>query len=210
MDFLHLNKKIFFLSGGIMLLALSLGLFMYFRSSHTIAAPERRGEPSILWRTFEGTNPPFNFVFEYPGSRKAKEIKLAKAFNMVQVLGRQDKVTKFIPALYIKVREFKGDGLPAKLSETLLKKEERFRGFKKLHESAIVIAGLNGSRLGFQYVLPLPMRSMHAQDTVVRREEVVVKNGGKSYQISLWATQEQFESEQVVFEHALKTFRFKT
>ncbi|MFH1800228.1 MAG: hypothetical protein ABH891_05230 [Candidatus Omnitrophota bacterium] len=208
MDFQRKNKKIFFV-GGLVLSVLLLALFMYFRSNHGMLATGRRAASSISWQTFEGTNPPFNFVFEYPGPWEAKEIKLAKAFNMAQVLGPQDKVTKFIPGIYIKIKEYKGGDLSSKFSETLLEKEGQFRGFKKLHEGHVMIAGINGSYLGYQYILPLPMRSMNAKDTVVRREEVLVENGGKSYQLSFWATEEQFKADQVVFKHVLKTFKFK-
>jgi hypothetical protein len=208
MDFQQKNSRIFFFV-GIALLVLLIIFFMYFKSDHGVLATSRPAASSISWRTFEGTNPPFNFVFEFPGSWEAKEIRLAGAFNMAQVLGPQDKRTKFIPGIYIKIKESKGGDLSSKFSETLLKKEGQLRGFKKLHEGSIVIAGINGQHLGYRYILPLPMRSMNAKDTVVRREEVLVENGGKSYQFSFWATEEQFKADQVVFKHALKTFKFK-
>jgi hypothetical protein len=208
MDFQRKNKKIL-LFGGIVLLVLPFVLFLYFRANYAAPVIGREASPSILWRTFEGTNPPFNFVFEYPGSWEAKEIKLAKAFNMVQVLGPQDKATQFIPGIYIKVKESNGGDLSSKFSGTLLKKEGRFRGFKKLHEGSVTIAGINGSHLSYQYILTLPMRSMNAKDTLVRREEVLVENGGKSYQLSFWATEEQFKVDQVAFKRVLKTFKFK-
>ncbi len=203
------NKKFFFFICGVTLAALLLVLFMYFRTNRAVFVTGHRASSSILWKTFEWTNPPFNFDFEYPGSWKAKEVIVPGVLHMVQILGPQDEATKFIPGLYIKVKEFKGDDLSSKFSETLLKREGRFKDFKKLHEGHAVIAGGKGSRLGYQYVLPLPMRSMHPKDTVLRREEALVENGGKSYQLSFWATQEQFEADQVVFEHALETLKFK-
>jgi len=207
MDFLRKNKKVIFIS-GVVLLAVLLGLFIRSGSKRVKLTPPHPTASSILWETFEGTNPPFNFIFEYPGSWETKEIMFAGKFNMLQVLGPQDKVTKFIPGIYIKIKEFKGRDLPSKFSETLLQREGKFKGFKKIHEGDILIAGMKGSRLCYQYVLPLPMRSMHTQDTVLRREESLVENGGKSYQISLWMTEEQYKIYKQVFDHILETFKF--
>jgi hypothetical protein len=203
------NRKIILFISGVALLFFLFGIFLYLRPAQPTSVAGHRPLPSIYWKTFDGTNPPFNFVFECPVSWKVKETKLAESFNMVQVLGPQDKTTKVIPAIYIKVKESKGEDVSSSFSQTILKKEGRFRGFKKLHEGSDVIGGVKGLRLGYQYVLPLPMRSMHAQDTVLRREEVLVENGGKSYQISFWTLGKNFEVDKIFFEYLLKSFKFK-
>ncbi len=200
------RKKVFW---GIALLVLGLSFYTYFKSRHEPVLPAPQPSLARLWKTFEGTSPPFNFIFEYPISWKSKETKLPGVLNMAQVLGPRDEVTQTIPAVYVKVRESKGGDSTAHFSETLEKEEARFKSFKKNYEGRLMVAGMKGARLSYQYVLPLPMRSMHPKDTVMRREEVLIEYGGKTYQISFWATEEGFKANPEIFEHLLKTFQFK-
>jgi len=204
------TKKILFVGLGV--LVLLFGIFIYFKLGHkgknVLSESKQRSSVSAHAKTFRGTNPPFDFTFEYPESWKAHEVIKPQDFNMVQVRGPQDSRTKVIPGIFVTVRTVTVKMTPSEIADAILKKEARIKGFKEILRKDDPIGGVKALRLIFQYVLPLPMRFANAKDTLVKRQEVYLLRKGKEYRISFWLTEEQYKIYKSDLNQALKTFKF--
>lgn len=188
--------------------ALLAGVFVLFQNSRASFDMKRQMPDSIKLKTFEGTNPPFDFVFEYPEAWKVKEVQPSEELNMVQVLGPRDPVTKVIPGIFFTVQTAKGKELDPAAIDAALQKEKRFKDFEEFPTKEELIGGAKALHLNFQYVLLLPMWSQNAKDTVLKRSEVYTLRDGKIYRIKLWMTEEQYKIYRPIFDHILKTFKF--
>jgi len=62
---------------------------------------------SIGLKLFQGKKPPFDFMFEYPAAWKIKEREFKNQFNMVQVAGPRDSITRMIPGIFVKAQDVK-------------------------------------------------------------------------------------------------------
>jgi hypothetical protein len=204
------TKKIFFIVLG--LLVLLSGIFIYFKVSHGgKKLPPGSGQQlpaSVQVKTFRGTNPPFNFTFEYPAVWKAHEVITPQDFNMVQVRGPQDSRTKVIPGIFVTVRTVTVKMTPSEIADAILAKERRIKGFKEISRKEDLVGGVEALRVIFQYILPLPMRSKNAKDTPVKRQEVYLVRKDKEYRISFWLTEEQYKIYKSDLDRALETFQF--
>ncbi|MFA5168710.1 MAG: PsbP-related protein [Candidatus Omnitrophota bacterium] len=168
----------------------------------------RKLPASISLKLFQGENPPFNFTFEYPAAWKMKEREFKDQFDMVQVIGSQDPVTRVIPGIFVKTRDVGKTIALESMADTFSKKEQQFKGFKQLYNGEITVGGVKGRRLEYQYILKLPLQSKIAKDTLLKRGEIFILRKQKLYQISFWMTEEQHKIYTPVSDHILETFKF--
>ena len=193
----------------LLVLAGGVAAFFYFKPLATSSLnPKKQIPPSIALKAFQGENPPFDFTFEYPDAWKLKAHTFKDQLDIVQLLGPQDPVTRTIPGISFKIQKASGEATPASIAASFTKREGKIRGFNQLYNGAVTLGGIEGSRLEFQYVMPLPFRSKNAKPTLMKRQECFVKKGDKIYQISLFMTEEQFKIYQPVFDRVVESFKF--
>lgn len=192
----------------VILLIIAIGSF-YFLTHQTASSPKQKIPASIKLKTFQGTNPPFDFSFEYPEAWEANEVRIAQqGLNMVQVFGPQDKLSKVVPGIFINLRQLKASAATSVVAEAIVQQEKKFKTFKSLFRKEEQVGGVKALHVGFQYALSLPMNSRRAKKTVLKREEVYLERKGMAYQISFWLTEEQYKIYKPIFDHVLKTLRF--
>ncbi len=190
------------------LLVIGMG-FLFFRFPGGERFKDARKLPaSITLKLFQGKNPPFDFTFEYPAAWKVKEREFKGQFDLVQVAGPQDSASRVIPGIFVKAQAMKETVVLESLADTFSKKEQRFKSFKQLYSNAIIVGGIKGRRLEYQYILKLPVQSKIAKDTLLRRGEIFIPRKQKMYQISSWMTEEQYKIYRPVLDHILETFKF--
>lgn len=190
------------------LLVMALGVFFYRFLGSEPLKETRKLPVSITLKLFQEKNPPFDFTFEYPAAWKMKEREFKGQFDMVQVTGHQDPVTRVIPGIFVKARDVKKPIVLKNIVDTFSKKEQRFKDFKQLYNDEVTVGGIKGRRLEYQYVLKLPFLSKIAKDTSLKRGEIFIFRKNKLYQISSWMTEEQYKIYKPVLDHILETFKF--
>jgi hypothetical protein len=190
------------------LLLVALGIFSVKFLGKGSPKEVRKLPAAITLKLFQGKNPPFDFTFEYPAAWKVKEREFKDQFDMVQITGPQDRVTRVIPGIFVKVQKEKDAVTLESLAESFPKKEQQFKEFKQLSNNEVVIGGISGKRLEYQYILQLPLQAKIAKDTLLKRGEIFIPRKHKMYQISTWMTEAQYKMYKPVLDHALETFTF--
>lgn len=201
-----INKNLRIFLAALLVLAAGIFFFRFLAGGGSKVA--RQLPASIAVKLFQGKNPPFDFTFEYPAVWRVKERELKGQFDMVQVTGPQDPVTRVIPGIFVKIQEAKGSDTLQTIAEVFPKREQRFGGFKQLDNAEATVGGIKGRCLEYQYILKLPFQSKIAKDATLRRGEIFILRKHKLYQISSWMTEEQHKIYKLVFDHVLETFKF--
>jgi hypothetical protein len=186
------------------------GIFMAFQHRF-IPSPKKSPASGMAfgWKVFRAENPPFNFVFEYPESWKIKTSRFSGKFDMVSVLGVQDKKTKFVVAAFIVKKPASSGKAGGQLAEEVLDNK------KQLPEFQILQKGYQKTNLGevftveYKYAAWLPPDSPAKQKAAVFNKESFLIRNSFAYRFSFVGIQDQYKAFLPFFEHIVKTFEIE-
>lgn len=185
-------------------LLIAAGCFFLFSSREV----KQTMPASVEFQTFTGTNPPFNFTFEYPKNWKEQESRYAGKFDMVGVLGAEDEKIKFGPSMFVTKKAFQKETTVENLAEASLRLAKKQSSFKVLSKRNIKVPAGQFYSVDYQYEELLPLALMRRYKTPVRERVLFCIRGGFSYQINFAGTDEQYKIYKPAFDHFLETFRF--
>jgi hypothetical protein len=194
------------LAAGVLFLAIALfAKGAYFqKNGNGQALP-----PAIKTKLFQMKNPPFDFTFEYLEAWRVSERGYKGDYDMVEIMATGDKDRLVVPGMFITKKALQAGETVATLMASWLKKEGRYEDFTASSPKNFEIGGRKGLRAGYGYKMALPLGVVGAEKVSFKKGQVVVIKGGFSYQITFMGTDEQYNTYKPVFEHLLRTFKFK-
>jgi hypothetical protein len=188
---------------GCVALILLMGYFAMQRHEGVQALP-----PTVKLKIFQGQNPPFNFVFEYPEAWRVKERGYKGDYDMVEVMSVSDKDTLVIPGVFITKKVLHPNDTAESLMKAWLRDESHYKNFKASSSKRTEVAGQKGVKVEYGYRLPLPLWTSGAQDVPLQKVQIIFIRGDAAFQITFMGTGEQFKTYKPIFNHILETFKF--
>ena len=164
----------------------------------------------MKYKTFKTQNPALDFTFEYPSrgwSFEESQGRMEK-YDVVYLRGPVDKDKKSGTLIYVTVRPMGVDKSASALLESYLGIDSNLDEFKMLRKETVTVAREKASAALYQYkTIP----SVRIEDPLVlfKKRMIFSIRNDRSYELTLITSAAQYDICAPVFEHVLKTFKFK-
>jgi len=190
-------------------LLLGLGFLLIVVASQWMYNEGRVGMSSF--QVFESVTPDFNFVFEYPLTNWSLDDSQGRSekYHAILLRGPINEEKRFRDLIELVVKPTKDAQSSQELQEDFLKRVSVWPKFKEVDKKVIRVGGVEARSLIFEFEERLPMESLQAIPTMLKEQTVFLIKGDKSYRLSLHALSDEWRTQGAVFEHLLKTFKFK-
>ena len=157
---------------------------------------------------YKSENPALDFTLRYPNDWKVAEMRgRDKPYDAVQFIGERDPENLFSVGFAITARAENPPSNTDPLAD-FLKHMEGSPDFKLISTKKRMVGQRKTKVATYEYILHLPPLKTDAKDVLMKEMTLFVKKDRKSYRISFLGTAEQFEENEAVFNHVLKTFQF--
>lgn len=164
-----------------------------------------------VFKKYTSENPALNFTFEYPEKNwlPKEGHGSGQVFDSVQLLGPRDAQNQYSVNISVVVKPLNPKQSLADSAASFLESMKRFTGFKIAKNEKIKIQESIGQGASYEYFLRLPFWKKNAKNVLIKETVFFLMTAEKSYRITYSGTSEQYKNSRQVFEHFLKTFRFK-
>lgn len=199
------NKNIF-------LICLSIGLIagcLFIVKHSFFGHPLKQVIPAaIKMKIFQGDNPPFNFIFEYPETWEVKTQRYKEKFDMVGVLGSQEPKTRFSVSMFVTKKSAQPEITASEMAEEFLNKQKSFSEFKILRKQEQKTSFGKIFYVDYQHTEKLPLYHSERLKTIIKEKAAFLIRNNYSYKIVFSGTEEQYKVYLLIFNHFLETFKF--
>ncbi len=208
MGFLKSHKKLALFLTTVILLAFA-GYAFYFSQK---LDHKPRAEMAMAKQTvFLSKNPAFDFSFEYPeGEWRPRESQGRKQkYDSLYLQGPIDKLNEFAGLIVLTVKPLEAGMSASDLLEAYLTTASNLKKFKILSRKSMSVGGEKAFAAICEQEMLLPREKLDAKPVQVRQSTIFLVRGDKSFEFSFIFTAAQYSIYKPVFEHILKTFKFK-
>ncbi len=191
--------------------ALLAGAIAYNFDDYFPRGTEQKRKNMVQYAIFQSANPAFDFTFEYPKVKWSPEETQGRIekYDTVRLKGPVDLEKKFMTLISVTVKLEETGKTAADLLEEYIKMISGGPKFRVLSKKRIEVGGERASSGLFEHEARLPMDSLDAAPVMVDEQTVFWVRNGRSYRITFRVLAAQQKTNLPVFEHVLRTFKFK-
>jgi hypothetical protein len=199
------RKKPFLIFGVIMISAVAVCFLVFLKPKGPIQA-----QNMLKYTNFKTGNPSLDFTFEYPetGWVPAETAGRSEKYDQVYLRGPVNKENGFTTLIHVTVRPLEAGRTAPDLLEAYLKTDSNLAKFKTLHKGTKKVGAKEAFFALYEYE-SVPLFKMKAPPVLLKGQMVCLTRNGRSYELALEAIASQYGTYAPVFEHILKTFKFK-